>query len=193
MKYIKYYNSVQECVNDDTIFDPPLVAQVVGSSNQNELVYVPENHPKFKLIKDGNYIIPTKIQTFSVNLNNQWQDNDALDIDNLDAYESFSNKGISESRAVMYIKINGYTNFYFYVRSDAESDYDYVIVSELDSNSQKFSTSGNQNSGTGLSSYTKVEYTNIPAGEHTITITYKKDVSIDSGEDRGYVLIPKNQ
>lgn len=34
---------------------------------------------------------------------------------------------------------------------------------------------------------------NIDGDKHTITIVYRKDSSSHSGDDRGYVLIPKNQ
>jgi hypothetical protein len=95
--------------------------------------------------------------------------------------------------ATMYIDITGYSEFSIYIRSNAESSYDYVTVSELDSTSVKKSTSGNQNSGTSISSYTKVTYTGIDGGSHRITVTYRKDSSVNSGSDRGYLLIPKNQ
>jgi hypothetical protein len=99
----------------------------------------------------------------------------------------------------MYIDIKGYETFTIYVRSDAESSYDYVEVSNLDADitsstsNIKTTTKSNQNSGTALSSYTKVEFTNIDGGQHRIMVTYRKDVSVDSGDDKGYVLIPKNQ
>ena len=194
MKNIKYYSSIQECLGDRTAMSPN-VALVEGCFNEDQLVYTDIGEIPIEFYEEAGFIKGRELEqkSFSILLNNQWQDNNNLDIDNLDAYESFSNKGIHNSSAIMYIKIKGYSKFYFYVRSDAESDYDYVTVSQLDSTAEKVSTRGNQNSGTGLSSYTKVEYTNIPSGEHTITITYRKDTSVDSGTDRGYVLIPKNQ
>ena len=104
----------------------------------------------------------------------------------------------------MYIDIDGYTNFKLYIRSYAESNYDYVMVSQLDKTltySSSYSdttlvkahTRGNQQSGTALSNYTLVEFTNIDGGAHTIQIIYRKDSSSHSGDDRGYVLIPINQ
>jgi hypothetical protein len=108
-------------------------------------------------------------------------------------YESYSNYNVNDGVATMYIDIEGYTEFSIYVRSNAESTYDYVTVSEFDSTTQKMSTSGNQNSGTAISNYTKVTYTDIDGGSHRITVTYKKDFSQHSGTDRGYLIIPKNQ
>jgi hypothetical protein len=104
----------------------------------------------------------------------------------------------------MFIDIFGYSTFKLYVRSNAESNYDYVMVSQLDqdlshntsytnSTLVKYSTRGNQNAGTAISNYTLVEFTGIDNGEHRITIIYRKDSSSNSGTDQGYVLIPKAQ
>ena len=104
----------------------------------------------------------------------------------------------------MYIDIFGYTTFKLYIRSYAEGGYDYVMVSQLDKDITgsttysdttlvKAHTKGNQQGGTAISSYTLVEFTGIDKGEHRITIVYRKDSSQDSNDDRGYVLIPKDQ
>ena len=143
---------------------------------------------------------------YTVNLNSQWQK--STTISNPDAtlydgvYESFSNYNVNSSAAVMKITIEGYSDFKFYIRSYAESNYDYVIVSQLDQtidNNTSYSnttlvkahTRGNQQSGTALSNYTLVEFTNIDGGKHVITVVYRKDGSAHNGNDRGYVLIPK--
>ena len=134
---------------------------------------------------------------YSIDLNNAWRQ--STSISNPDSslydgvYESYSNYNVDSSTATMYIDIDGYTEFSIYVRSDAESNYDYVTVSELDSTTQKTSTKGNQNSGTALSNYTKVTYSGIDGGSHRITVTYRKDGSVNKGTDRGYLIIPKNQ
>jgi hypothetical protein len=102
----------------------------------------------------------------------------------------------------MYIDITGYTSFKFYVRSYAESNYDYVVVSNLDSTltsgtisgtAVKMTTKGNQNSGTSISDYTLVEFTGIDMGAHRITVMFRKDSSQNADDDRGYILIPKIQ
>jgi hypothetical protein len=118
-------------------------------------------------------------------------------------YQSVKSKGVNSGYDIMYIDINGYENFSLYIRSYAESTYDYIMVSELDqtitssiapsSAAVKAHTQGIQNSGTDLSNYTLVEYTGIDGGAHRITVIYRKDSSQNSGDDRGYVLIPKNQ
>ena len=128
-------------------------------------------------------------------LNNQWrlsetQSNpDSTLYDGV--YESFSNIGVNNSTATMYIDLVGYSEFDIYIRSNAESKYDYVTISEPNSNVEKANTKGNQNSSQDINSYTKVHYDNLTDEENRITITYRKDVIEASGNDQGYVLIPK--
>ena len=143
---------------------------------------------------------------YTIDLNNQWQKSttvsnpDATEYDGV--YESFSNYNIANTAAIMKVTIDYYSNFKFYIRSYAESNYDYVMVSQLDqtiNNNTSYSnttlvkahTRGNQQSGTALSNYTPVEFTNIDGGKHVITIVYRKDGSANNGTDKGYVLLPK--
>lgn len=142
---------------------------------------------------------------FEVNLNNEWELNTGLNPDKNTyegVYASFSNYNVNNKNATMTITLHDYDTFVLYIRSYAESDYDYVMVSQLDqtitgstsySNTTlvKAHTRGNQKSGTGLSDYTKVEFTEIPQGDHVITIVYRKDGSTHAGDDKGYILIPK--
>ena len=144
---------------------------------------------------------------YTLNLNNNWQTSTVTNPDSAlydGVYESFSNKGVNNGVAVMYIDIFGYETFNFYIRSYAESNYDYVIVSQPDAEITgstevgnttlvKAHTKGIQKSGTALSDYTLVEFTNIDGDNHRITVLYRKDSSENSGDDRGYILIPKNQ
>ena len=137
----------------------------------------------------------------------QWVLNTALnpDVSVYDGvYQSDKNKGVSNSYDSLYIDIVGYETFQLYIRSNAEGNYDYVMVSQLDkditkdtsySNSDlvKGYTRGNQQSGTTIDKYTLIEYTNIDGNEHRIQVIYRKDSSDNKGDDRGYVLIPKNQ
>lgn len=145
-------------------------------------------------------------QSFTVDLNDQWQlstsqtNPDPAAYDGV--YESFSNYHVANGYAKMYVRLLGYTNFRIYIRSNAESNYDYTIafnpdvdVSSLPSNTTagvKATTRGNQHSGQSISDYTPVDYT-LDGGEHFILIVYRKDSSANSGTDRGYILIPKEQ
>ena len=148
--------------------------------------------------------------SISVNLNSQWQTSRSYgnisDTGNYDFYQSFSNKVVNSSTAMMFITINGYTSFTFKVRNSSESYYDYVVVNNLDDRSipkwQPTVGTGTASSGKvyysnqGKSSSTTwydVTFDNLDGGEHTITITYGKDGSGNSNDDRGYVAIPKTQ
>ena len=119
-------------------------------------------------------------------------------------YQSVKSKGVNNGYDTMYIDVVGYESFKLYIRSYAESSYDYVMVSQLDqtitgstsySNTTlvKAHTRGNQKSGTAISDYTLVEFTGIDGGAHRITVVYRKDSGNNSGADQGYVLIPKEQ
>ena len=146
--------------------------------------------------------------SYTVNLNSQWQLSTSKA--NPDSslyegvYESFGNYNVDSGVAIMYITIKDCSSFKMYIRSYAESIWDYVMVSQLDKTINgntsyddttlvKAHTRDNQQSGTLLSSYTLVEFTGITSGEHIITVVYRKDSSANRGDDRGYVLIEKTQ
>ena len=115
-----------------------------------------------------------------------------------DVYMS-NNKGVDNSQAVMKLECVGYTDLTLYIRSYAESSFDYTIASianastyptEYDSSDTKAHTRGNQKPGTTISDYTEVKYTGL-SGNDIIYIVFIKDSGDASGDDRGYVLIPK--
>jgi uncharacterized protein (TIGR02145 family) len=163
--------------------------------HEDSLLDVPEE-PSEPTPSQPSYSVQLTPSTYGWLLSTSVSNPDASLYDGV--YES-TNQGRSSTKSIMYIDIDGYDTFTFYVRSYAESQYDYVIVSNLDvdiTNSTsgfKMTTSGNQQSGTSLSSYTEVTFTNIGGGQHRIMVAYKKDHSVDNGNDKGYVLIPKNQ
>lgn len=143
-------------------------------------------------------------KNYTINLNNEWQLNASYNPNSSlyeGMYESFSNKGVNKSTATMTVRIVGYTKFQIYIRSYAESSYDYVLISNLDQpitydtsySSVKANTRSNQQSGSTISSYTLVEYNDIDDQEHIITIVYRKDGVGSKGKDQGFVLIPKEQ
>lgn len=153
-------------------------------------------------------------QEYKVVLNNQWCTLSSISnpsTSEYDGYESFSNSydedGENDTYATMYIDIDGYTNFKFYINSYSESCYDFVTVSNLDEDiptydfeegceedyGVKSSTKCRDYEGCDIESYKLVEFNNIDGGNHRITIVYKKDISVSEGNDQGYVLIPKNQ
>ena len=138
---------------------------------------------------------------YTVDLNSQWQESSKNPDSSLyDCYESFSNYHVANANAIMYITIEGYTEFSLYIRSYGESSCDYLVVGNLDATSISRTTSGikattygNSQSGTTISSYTKVTFSGLDGGEHKIPILYGKDGSADSGDDKGYIIIEKNQ
>ena len=148
--------------------------------------------------------------SIAVNLNSQWQTSTSYgsisDTGNYDFYESFSNKGVNNGKATMFITINGYTSFTFKVRDYTDKGYDYVVVNNLDDRSIP---NWHPTVGIGIASSGKVYYSNkgkssstdwydvtfdnLDGGEHTITITYGKDNVVHANDDRGFVAIPKTQ
>ena len=119
-------------------------------------------------------------------------------VDGYDVYMS-NNKGVDNSQAVMKLECVGYTELTIYIRSYAESSYDYTIASNANASTYpkayndstaKAHTRGIQKPGTTLSDYTAVTYTGLKDND-IIYIVFRKDGSAASGDDRGYVLIPK--
>lgn len=145
--------------------------------------------------------------SYTISLNDNWRLSST--VSNPDSslydgvYESYSNYKVANSCATMTITLCDIKTITLYIRSYAESNYDYTMVSQLDKTIDqntsylytelvKAHTRGVQKSGTDIYSYTSVVFDNIPEGEHTITVIYRKDVSGDYYDDRGYLLIAKN-
>lgn len=110
------------------------------------------------------------------------------------AYQSSSNYNRHNSDATMSFTIKGYDTFTFYIRSNGESNYDYVIVGldKMPTTGDNYKdTKGNAQSGTSLYNYSPVTLNNLTKSRtYTIYVVYHKDGSDNKGTDRGYVLIP---
>lgn len=143
-----------------------------------------------------------------------WNNYSSL-INNSQAYRlwrSNTNKGVANSIDMIKITFSGYSEFTIYIRSYAESTWDYTVASNLNTilptssgsypggsgktisqiTGAKAWTYNNQQSGTTISSYTPVTYSGLdPNTQYFITVAYKKDGSGDYNDDRGYVLIPQ--
>ena len=137
-----------------------------------------------------------------IDLNNEWTTSPTNPSPNIYySFESAQSKGVANSGDYIYLKIKGYTTYTFYIRSNGESRYDYVMVSKPDvsithsteyNNSNVYAhTYGLANAGTSLNNYVTVTFTGLTTAEHTITIVYRKDYGGNQGTDAGYVLIPK--
>ena len=128
-----------------------------------------------------------------------WVTADSIyNIDGYDVYMS-NNKGVNSSQAVMKLECIGYTELTIYIRSYAESSWDYTIASNANASAYpkayndstaKAHTSGIQKPGTTIGDYTAVTYTGLKDND-IIYIVFRKDGSGSRGDDRGYVLIPK--
>ena len=130
---------------------------------------------------------------YYVDLNGEWRlsrlyttDNGVYD----GVYESFSNIALSNGVSTAYIKVFGYNTFTLLLRYDGEGSYDYVRA-ECNGTIYKPSEPTTTND---ISNYTTFTITGLnPSREETISIIYSKDSSGNSGTDRGYLLILKNQ
>lgn len=110
------------------------------------------------------------------------------------AYQSNSNYHIPNSTSTMSFTIKGYKTFSFLIRSNGESNQDYVMVG-IDRMPTRYSnyvsTRGEASSGTAYSNYKTVTLNNLNVTDsYTIYVVYCKDGTLDRGTDRGYVLIP---
>ena len=117
-------------------------------------------------------------------------------ISGYNVYESKSSCNVNNGYDLAKVTFSGYPEFTFLYGSYGESSYDFVVISPLDYvNAQNWtnssysgsllSTSGKQSSSAPNLSYT---FTN-DGGEHFFYILYRKDSSVNSGADRGYIAL----
>jgi len=166
---------------------------------ENEKTYV------FKFV-DGEYVWEERKQYYTVNLtqSGSWiESTKNPDSSKYYGYMSDGSRGKAYGYDTMVITLFGYTDFVVYICSYAEQSSDYTMIGKIDTtiptsaiyynNSNVYlHTSENQAPPNALSNYKAAIYSNLdPNVEHTIWVQYKKDVSVDSNDDRGYVLIPK--
>lgn len=123
-------------------------------------------------------------------------------------YNSSASYNVDNAWDTTKITFCGYSNFHCFVRSYAESNYDYVLVSTLNNDYlanctststmrsaynnttyTKAYTRGNQQD----SIYTEVVFDNLDVfGTYYFYIIYQKDTSASSNSDRGYFYLPYN-
>lgn len=137
----------------------------------------------------------------TVDLRGEWQAS-SVAVSGYTVYESFSNFNVNNGVASMKVTIKNKPQFVLHINSYAESNWDYTIAWELDtepaasspgytSAGVKAHTRGNQaDPANGELAFTPVSYAN-DGGEHTIWVTYRKDSSQHSNNDKGYVAIPE--
>lgn len=136
--------------------------------------------------------------SLDVDLNNQWIVSTKT-LEGYKVYMSNSNHNVDNSYASMKFKFEGMPDFKIWINSYAESKYDYTIAWDIDvdfptsnpSNSlpgAKASTNGKQYNPNSITAFTEVDYPN-DGGEHFVVVTYRKDYSANSNDDRGYVAV----
>lgn len=142
------------------------------------------------------------MEVCAADLQSMWMRDNSLDLSGLIAFKSQAHKGEHSSYDVVKVTFSGYSTFRCYIRSYAESNYDYTVVSVLNASSYptasdsataypNANTKGNQQSGTALSNYTEVVFSGLtPSQTYFFYVVYRKDISQDSGNDEGYLLLP---
>lgn len=128
----------------------------------------------------------------TVNLNNgQWVDSGTT-IDGHTVYKSDAGSyHVNSGKSTCTVTVQGYSTVTVYLRSYAESAFDYAEVGPLDgkvardSTSNVLSTKGRQNNTT----YRSYTFAISDAGTHTFQVLYSKDSTGDSNDDRGYFYV----
>ena len=95
---------------------------------------------------------------------------------------------IANGQSVATINVVGYTAITIYIRSYAESSYDYTEAFPIDTTPVRakgtYTTKGKQSA----TAYTECNY-QLDGNEHTIAVMYSKDSSQDKDDDRGYFYV----
>lgn len=146
-----------------------------------------------------------QIENYQLDLMNQWRLSTTLqDLDtNYITYESFSNWNVNSGYANMKVIIpQGVQSLTIHYGSYAESSYDYVMIFKLDQEISLTTNYTSTNSFVQVHSSSKqsaqapnYSYTfNITdtSIEHFFYVQYRKDESVNSNQDRGYISFNKN-
>ena len=130
-----------------------------------------------------------KEPSVKVNLNNgQWVDS-GTQVNGNTVYKSDAGSyNINNGKSTAILTIDGYTSVKLYIRSYAESKYDYTEAFAIDTTAERakglFTTSGKQSA----TNYVECVY-ELDGNTHTIQIMYSKDISGNENDDRGYFYI----
>ena len=130
--------------------------------------------------------------SMTVDLNNgQWVDSGTT-VDGHTVYKSDAGSyHVNSGKSTCTVTVEVYSSVTVYLRSYAESAFDYAEVGPLDgkvardSTSNVLSTKGRQNNTT----YRSYTFAISDAGTHTFQVLYSKDSTGDSNDDRGYFYV----
>lgn len=147
-----------------------------------------------KLVKYGEMIPGCTIETPGTSYTSYGWIEDTESTGKFEGYNYLmsDNKGKGSTWAAAKISWEGLTSVTFYYRSYAESSYDYMVLSTLDFagwTSMPTSTSAGvyaHTSSKQTTTFNMVTY-ECSTDPHHIWILYRKDGSVDSNADRGYI------
>lgn len=126
-----------------------------------------------------------------------WNDGTYNNSDKYYRYRSESNLGKDDSVSKLTIKIKNITTFNITIMSNAETNFDYVVALTPDVDKSSIDDLVPDQPWTAGTTYSdssqSITYT-IPDDHewHTIVVVYRKDGTVSSGTDRGYLLIDKS-
>lgn len=159
----------------------------------DRLIYGGDNN-----IDDGGTTTPTQYVRFD--LNDEWQfATTQTPSEGKVCFESFSNKDVNNSWARMRLYFYGYETYDIRYMSNGESCCDFVMIGKVDvdmtdiysttvpsfdSTYWLYSTKSNTNTWFDVT----IEFPDTTT-EHFIDVAYRKDASVSSYEDRGYIEI----
>lgn len=125
----------------------------------------------------------------------EWIDS-GTQIDGNIVYKSDKNSYHKDNgKSVATINVNGYTKIVAYIRSYAESSYDYTEAAPIDTEATRGMNNSVQTTRSKQSNtqYYKAEYSIPDGGEHFIEIIYSKDGYSYNCDDRGYFYIASSE
>ncbi len=107
-------------------------------------------------------------------------------------YRSYSNLNVASGKSTMSFTIKGYETFSMQVKCSSENCCDYLLVGYENQNVTdsyyKWSSKGNANA---LTWQTITYYGLDKSRSYNISVQYIKDGSVNSGDDRAYIRLPK--
>lgn len=143
--------------------------------------------------------------TIDLTYHGAWVDS-GITIDGYTVYQSNDSHNVNNAWDTMKITFSNTDSFDIYIRSYAESTFDYVLVSTLNNDYlANCTTTSAIRSACNNSTYTKaytrgkqsatnyelVQFTDLdPTQEYYFYVIYQKDNSTNSNDDRGYAYVP---
>lgn len=132
-------------------------------------------------------------KSYSVNLNGQWEDSKTTAQTGEIIYQSGNTQDNGTSVAT--ITFQGYDTFKMMVKTDGESNFDYLEVGALDKTATR-DNPANIFSGRGKASATQFYEVDIPVADntqvHSVQVIYSKDNGGAIGTDKGYFYVLNN-